>query len=81
MPDTHRRGRLSAAEIAALAKNNCVTCTVPEGGALVMRPLLLHASSARLVNKPRRVIHLEFAAQELGHGLAWYHTVRHKSAT
>jgi ectoine hydroxylase-related dioxygenase (phytanoyl-CoA dioxygenase family) len=62
---THRDGRLAAAKIAAFAKNNCVTCIVPEGGALLMRPLLLHASSACLVNKPRRVIHLEFAAEEL----------------
>ena len=79
MPDTHRRGRLSAVEIAAFAKNNCVTCTVPEGGALIMRPVLLHASSACVVNKPRRVIHLEFAARELPHGLHWYHEVGRKS--
>jgi len=30
-----------------------------------MRPLLLHASSACVIPKPRRVIHLEFAATEL----------------
>jgi ectoine hydroxylase-related dioxygenase (phytanoyl-CoA dioxygenase family) len=76
---THRNCRLSAVEIAAFAKNDCVTCTVPEGGALLMRPLLLHASSACVVNKPRRVIHLEFAAEELSHGLHWYHAIVRKS--
>lgn len=81
IPGTHRHGRLSATEIAAFAKNNCVTCTVPEGGALVIRPLVLHASSACVVNKPRRVIHLEFAAEELSYGLGWYHAVGRKSAT
>ena len=44
-----------------------------------MRPLLLHASSASVVNKPRRVIHLEFASQEISHGLRWYHDVGRKS--
>jgi ectoine hydroxylase-related dioxygenase (phytanoyl-CoA dioxygenase family) len=80
IPATHRRGRFSATEISALAKNNRVTCTVPEGGALVMHRLLLHASSAYLVDKPRRVIHLEFAAQELSHALSWYHEAGRKSA-
>jgi ectoine hydroxylase-related dioxygenase (phytanoyl-CoA dioxygenase family) len=79
IPGTHKHGRLSAPEIAAFAKSNCVTCLVPEGGALVMRPLLLHASSACIVNKPRRVIHLEFAAQDLSNGLRWYHDVGRKS--
>jgi len=44
-----------------------------------MRPLLLHASSACVVNNPRRVIHLEFAAQDLSNGLRWYHDVGRNS--
>jgi hypothetical protein len=46
-------------------------CTVPKGGALIMRPLLLHASSACAIPKSRRVIHLEFASAELPQGLDW----------
>jgi ectoine hydroxylase-related dioxygenase (phytanoyl-CoA dioxygenase family) len=69
---SHREGRLSAEEIARWEKGNCVTCAVPKGGALLMRPLLLHASSACVVPKPRRVIHLEFAATELPEELEWY---------
>ena len=76
---THMHKRLSATEISSFAKNNCVTCTLPEGGALIMRPLLLHASSACSINKPRRVIHLEFSAQELSHGLSWYQEVGRES--
>jgi hypothetical protein len=46
-------------------------CCVPRGGALLMRPLLLHASSSCVIATPRRVIHLEFAAEELPAGLEW----------
>jgi hypothetical protein len=76
-PDHRKRkeGRLSPKQVATLEKENCVTCTVPRGGALLMRPLLLHASSKCVVPKPRRVIHLEFAASELPLGLEWHDRV------
>src|SRR6266568_4969591 len=48
-------------------------CLVPRGGALLMRPLLLHASSAAEAPGHRRVIHLEYAVDPLPDGLAWYH--------
>jgi ectoine hydroxylase-related dioxygenase (phytanoyl-CoA dioxygenase family) len=72
---SHREGRLSAKQIGGWEKENSVTCTVPKGGALVMRPLLLHASSACTIPKSRRVIHLEFATAELPHGLEWHDRV------
>jgi len=72
IPASHRAGRLSAEEISEWNKQNSVTCTVPRGGALAMRPLLLHASSACAAPKSRRVIHLEFAAEELPQGLTWH---------
>jgi Phytanoyl-CoA dioxygenase (PhyH) len=46
-------------------------CCVPAGGALLMRPLILHASSPATVPRHRRVIHLEYAAGELPGGLGW----------
>jgi ectoine hydroxylase-related dioxygenase (phytanoyl-CoA dioxygenase family) len=72
---SHKKGRLSVEEIARSEKGTCVTCVVPRGGALLMRPLLLHASSACVSPKPRRVIHLEFAATELPDGLEWQDTI------
>jgi ectoine hydroxylase-related dioxygenase (phytanoyl-CoA dioxygenase family) len=72
---SHRKGRLSTEQIGNWNKETSVTCTVPKGGALVMRPLLLHASSSCMLPKPRRVIHLEFAAAELPHGLDWHDRV------
>jgi ectoine hydroxylase-related dioxygenase (phytanoyl-CoA dioxygenase family) len=71
LPGSHREGRLSAEQIAKRQYKESVTCTVPRGGVLLMRPLLLHASSACTLPKPRRVIHLEFAAHELPQGLQW----------
>jgi ectoine hydroxylase-related dioxygenase (phytanoyl-CoA dioxygenase family) len=72
---SHRVGRLSPEQIERWGKENSVICTVPKGGALVMRPLLLHASSSCSIPKSRRVIHLEFAATELARGLYWHERV------
>ena len=73
IPNSHRSGRLSAAQIQEWRqKNNAVVCTVPQGGALTMRPLLLHASSPAIVPRHRRVIHLEFAAESLPGALEWF---------
>jgi hypothetical protein len=38
----------------------------------LMCPLLVHASSSALKPEQRRVVHLEFAADELPGGLEWY---------
>ena len=72
IPGSHESGRLAEEEIARWEKGNCVTCIVAKGGALIMRPLLLHASSACIVPRARRVIHLEFSARDLPHGLEWH---------
>jgi ectoine hydroxylase-related dioxygenase (phytanoyl-CoA dioxygenase family) len=72
IPGSHKTGRLSNEQIASWQQKQALTCTVARGGAVLMRPLLLHASSACSVAEPRRVIHLEFAATELPHGLRWH---------
>jgi ectoine hydroxylase-related dioxygenase (phytanoyl-CoA dioxygenase family) len=47
-------------------------CCLDAGDALIMRPLLLHASSPARKAHHRRVIHLEFApADLLPPGLHW----------
>jgi ectoine hydroxylase-related dioxygenase (phytanoyl-CoA dioxygenase family) len=75
IPRSHRAGYLSSAEIDTWRETPSVTCTVPRGGAILMRPLLLHASSSSLRLEPRRVIHLEFAADDLPGGLEWHDRV------
>jgi ectoine hydroxylase-related dioxygenase (phytanoyl-CoA dioxygenase family) len=72
---SHNEGRFSAQQVAYWQKSNYVTCIVPKGGALLMRPLLLHASSSCSAPKPRRVIHFEFAAEDLPQGLKWHDRV------
>lgn len=47
------------------------TCSVPRGGIMIMKPLLLHSSNRTTNNNKRRVIHLEFCSQELPGGLQW----------
>ncbi len=49
-----------------------VACLVPRGGAVLMRPLLLHSSDSASQPGHRRVIHLEYAAEALPGGLEWY---------
>jgi ectoine hydroxylase-related dioxygenase (phytanoyl-CoA dioxygenase family) len=46
-------------------------CVVGAGGVVAMRPLLLHASSASEVPRHRRVLHFEYAAEDLPGGLEW----------
>jgi len=72
LPGSHQAGRLSAEDVDRWrTENTPVTCAVRRGGALLMRPLTLHASSAAQNPGHRRVIHLEFAASGLPGGLAW----------
>ncbi len=72
LPGSHQHGRLTAEQIARWDKSEAVSCLVPRGGALLMRPLLLHASSACQMPKSRRVIHLEYSSQDLPNGLRWH---------
>ncbi len=73
LPGSHRGGRLDAAAVERWKTNVPeAECLIWAGGLVLMRPLLLHASSpARLVGE-RRVLHLEFAADRLPGGLEWF---------
>ena len=73
LPGTHREGRLTNEQIQRYRQEiESVVCTTPSGGALLMHPLLLHASSASQAPRHRRVIHLEYAADALPGGLQWH---------
>jgi phytanoyl-CoA dioxygenase PhyH len=76
VPGSHRHGRLTRAQVqAARDESGEITCSVPKGGVLVMRPLLLHASSKAKVSAPRRVLHFVFGAPALPLGLTWHTAV------
>lgn len=73
---THVRGALDETAIAhAKQELDPVDCVVPRFGAMVMRPLLLHASGKAPAPEHRRIVHLEFANCELGGGLEWHERV------
>lgn len=77
LPGSHAAGRLAAEDIERARQETAeVLCPVPSGGALLMRPLMLHASAPANSPRHRRVVHLEFAAEELPGGLNWYDRVR-----
>lgn len=71
VPGSHRHGRLSTEETARLTATGETTCCVRRGGAIAMRPLLLHASSPAQIPSHRRVIHLEYSPDALPAGLRW----------
>lgn len=72
IPGSHREGRLSRERIEWWkTRGEVVECHVQAGGALLMRPLLLHSSSPATKPSHRRVLHVEFAAEPLPEGLRW----------
>lgn len=76
LPGTHRLGRLEPLQIARLRSEVTeFVCEVERGGALLMRPLLLHASAPAVSAHHRRVIHLEYAATSLPDGLNWFDSI------
>jgi ectoine hydroxylase-related dioxygenase (phytanoyl-CoA dioxygenase family) len=73
IPGSHRHGRLSSTHVDRIKQETQpVNCRVERGGALVMRPLLLHSSSVSDGGQHRRVIHLEFSSIVLPGGLEWH---------
>ncbi|WP_432723472.1 phytanoyl-CoA dioxygenase family protein [Jeongeupia wiesaeckerbachi] len=73
---SHRHGRLHDTAIADLRANTGeVACVAEAGAALLMRPLLLHASSKATRPNRRRVLHFLFAPPRPGYGLSWPHAV------
>jgi ectoine hydroxylase-related dioxygenase (phytanoyl-CoA dioxygenase family) len=74
IPGTHRQGVIAPDAAASISHSTpAVLCVAPLGAALVMRPLLLHASSKSTGNGRRRVLHFLYGPPRLMHGLQWQH--------
>lgn len=74
-PGSHRHGILRGSDIpTALSQHPEVTCLAANGDALLMKPLLLHASSPATTPKHRRVLHYVFHS---GHPMpeVWHRSV------
>ncbi|MBL4771032.1 MAG: phytanoyl-CoA dioxygenase family protein [Planctomycetes bacterium] len=73
IPGSHLGGILGAEAVQERQRGELpADCIVPPLGGLIMRPLLLHASSRATEPVNRRIVHLEFAADELPGGLKWF---------
>jgi len=72
VPGSHREGRLGLAQACRLRdERGDRVVPAPRGGALLMRPLLLHASSRAVRDAPRRVLHFLVGPAQLPEGLRW----------
>lgn len=71
VPGSHELGRVEPAQAALLGRARGVAIPASRGDALLMRPLVLHASSKSSGTSRRRVLHFVFGPQALPCGLAW----------
>lgn len=63
LPGTHRGGVYSDEQITRLAETiTPLDCVSRSGSVVAMRPLTIHASSKSRDARPRRVLHIEYAA-------------------
>jgi hypothetical protein len=77
LPGSHLLDGREPAEVASWrGKVRPIDCLVDRGGAVLLRPLLLHASNSAKLPRHRRVVHLEFASGPLPGGVQWYDEVR-----
>ncbi len=67
---SHSKGICRIENIEINAKTESF-CEVENGGIMIMKPLLFHASNKTTNNERRRVIHIEFSNQELPNELEW----------
>jgi ectoine hydroxylase-related dioxygenase (phytanoyl-CoA dioxygenase family) len=62
LPRSHTLGVISDDSIESLvSRSQPVACLVAAGGAILMRPLIVHSSSKSTADEPRRVLHIEYA--------------------
>jgi ectoine hydroxylase-related dioxygenase (phytanoyl-CoA dioxygenase family) len=76
IPGSHQLGKLDADELQGVVEATpVVEVYAPQGAIVLMRPLLVHASTAARNAGHRRVLHIEFAPPEAISPLQWHATV------
>lgn len=72
LPGSHVAGILDPAEIAMRRdRSTPIVCTAARGDIIAMRPLVLHSSAEAESPAQRRVLHVEFACDDLPSPLEW----------
>jgi len=65
LPGTQTLGVLTDDRVSEVASQRVpVDCIAPKGGLVIMKPLLIHASSKSHSGTARRVLHIEYAASD-----------------
>ena len=71
-PGSHKFGRVAVDEVDDVVKRcGIVTCTAQAGDVWLYATPILHASEAASSPASRRVLQVDFAAEELPYGLEW----------
>ena len=72
IPGSHLMGKISAEAASAIRLSSTeFVCSAARGSVMVMRPLLLHASSKSTGVSMRKVLHFLFGPPNLPFGLRW----------
>lgn len=71
IPKSHQKGVIAMKDFQLEDYPEPVTCAVPKGCVMLMKPLILHASNKSTSAHNRRVIHLEFSDIDLTDGMDW----------
>jgi len=72
VPGSHRQGVFTPEDALSFRDHHGEQdCLVERGGALLMRPLSLHASSKSTGRRRRRVLHFVYGPANPGFGLCW----------
>jgi ectoine hydroxylase-related dioxygenase (phytanoyl-CoA dioxygenase family) len=81
-PGTHRLGKIRVADASdVVEQHGKQLCACDVGDALLMSPLLLHASRKMTSNLPRRVVHLEFSGCSLPAPMEWAESLQSVART
>ena len=76
VPGSHLSGVLDAAQVERLrGMAGEEILPSPRGGVLLLKPLLLHASSKASASLQRRVLHFVYGPRRLPMGLEWQHAI------
>lgn len=72
IPGSHNIGLLPADRTQEhIDRKQVVYCESPIGGAVIMRPHILHSSEKSSNSMPRRILHFEYSSYRLPDGISW----------
>ena len=72
IPSSHKLGIFTVEQVQDnVRQGQAVYCEVSAGGAVIMRPHILHSSEKSIAPIPRRILHFEYSDYPLPEGITW----------